>query len=108
MKICPITSNIAKVGSNLGPIINEGFENSQRLLKCGKSGEFLPNLVALVVGARYIKLVMMTNEHESSRLFSGVIMTFLTLQIDPNGTNIKYLCPSNVKNYFNRNKRYMR
>ena len=89
MKICPRTSNIAKVGSNLGPIINEGFENSQRLLKCGKSGEFLPNLVALVVGARYIKLVMMTNEHESSRLFSGVIMTFLTLQIDPNGTNIK-------------------
>ena len=43
MKICPI----AKIGSNLCPMLNEGFENSQRLSKCGQRGEFLPNLVTL-------------------------------------------------------------
>jgi len=30
-------------------MLNEGFENSQRLEKCGKSGDFSPNLVTLTM-----------------------------------------------------------
>ena len=43
---------IAKVGSIISPMQNEGFKNCQRRFKFGQSGDFSPNLVTLLRTAK--------------------------------------------------------